>query len=353
MDKNKKRVFISHSTRDRRHAGYLVDLLRAQGLTRDNLFCSSYPGFDISVGSDIFDFLKNQFDGYELLVVFLISKENYYSSAASLNEMGAAWVRGFRSIPVLLPGTTFRDLQGVVTSAQLSVVLDSTEAKFSLNSLMGSIREFLSLPDVNQSAWEQDRDSYLEKTRSTPVVGETRGSIGIKARKYRGELLDGTVDIKETLFRLIELAIEEGLDELATWAEYEVQGYPEDSKVPDYRLLQSISFTWSGIAGNFTVANASLPISDLTSETLDKVKNIRFVDAIGVVMESLNESGQPAFDRSMLAQEVYAQSKGKHQCARLVQNISRGQLERIIAAVKTRVIQELVKLEKSIGNAPN
>lgn len=161
----KKMIFISHSTRDSQYVGLLVDLLRKIGFTEDNLFCSSYPGYGIPLGKNIYSFLKDYFTDYELYVLFVISEKNYYSSPASLNEMGAAWVQGAKSVPILLSGMTPSKLRGVVGPDSLSLVLDSDEAKFRLNSLKNELLLFFELQQINESAWERDRDFFLDSCR--------------------------------------------------------------------------------------------------------------------------------------------------------------------------------------------
>lgn len=44
---HKPKIFISHSTLDKEYAKILVELLRKIGLKDNNIFCSSYPGFDV------------------------------------------------------------------------------------------------------------------------------------------------------------------------------------------------------------------------------------------------------------------------------------------------------------------
>lgn len=164
LAREKKRVlFISHSSRDAEYVGYLVDLLRKLTFNENNLFCSSYPGFGIPLGEDIYSFLKSCFENYELFVLFVISKNNYYVSPASLNEMGAAWVQGLKSIPILLPNMSPSDLQGVVSSNSMSVVIDSDSAYCQLNSLKQELVTFFNLASINESAWERDRELFLSQ----------------------------------------------------------------------------------------------------------------------------------------------------------------------------------------------
>ena len=128
-------IFISHSTKDSEYVASLVDLLRKIGFTDEDVFCSSYPGYGIPLGKNIYEFLKSCFKDYELFVLFVISKDNYYSSPASLNEMGAAWVQGAKSIPILLPGMSPAQLRGVVGPDSLALCLDSDNVRYDLNSL--------------------------------------------------------------------------------------------------------------------------------------------------------------------------------------------------------------------------
>lgn len=98
MGSNKKmgnqkhlKVFISHSSKDKYFVEALVRLLEFIGLDDSTLFCSSVQGYGIGFNNDIYDTLQEQFKNYNLYVIFIHSK-NFYSSHASLNEMGAAWV---------------------------------------------------------------------------------------------------------------------------------------------------------------------------------------------------------------------------------------------------------------------
>ena len=89
MEKQVK-IFISHSSDDVKYVRRIVEFLEDLNVPEDGIFCSSIPEYGIPGGEKIFDFLRGQFDTYDLHVIFVLSK-NYYNSIASLNEMGAAW----------------------------------------------------------------------------------------------------------------------------------------------------------------------------------------------------------------------------------------------------------------------
>lgn len=165
----KRMVFISHSSKDVEYVTAFVDLLVALKLDDKNLFCSSCPGLGIQTGEDVFDFLKHCFTDYELCVILLLSRDNYYSSAACLNEMGAAWVQGLKCYSVLLPGMQFEMMQGAISSRSVAVKLDSDEARYRLTELKDGIVSFLGIEEPNQSIWMSKCDAFLAQVTAISV----------------------------------------------------------------------------------------------------------------------------------------------------------------------------------------
>lgn len=60
------------------------------GLMKGQIVCSSVTSYGIPLGKNIYEWLVNEFQKSELHVAYIFS-ENYYSSAAALNEKGAAF----------------------------------------------------------------------------------------------------------------------------------------------------------------------------------------------------------------------------------------------------------------------
>ena len=160
-----KRILISHATADRAPVSQFVDLLRSVGFSEKHIICSSYPGFGIPMGENIFEFLKSCFNDYELFVLLMGSRTNYYASPACLNEMGAAWVTGAITIPILLPGMTPAEMKGAIGMEKLALVIDDEDAKYRLNELKDKLLSFFSMDAVNESSWEHARDHYLKSGR--------------------------------------------------------------------------------------------------------------------------------------------------------------------------------------------
>lgn len=101
---------------------------------------------------DIYDYLKAQFNEYDLHVIFILSK-NYYESIACLNEMGAAWILKNKYTTFLLPNFDFKEIDGAINPRKISIKLDDTPEIF--NELMlqfkNNILNEFNLPSVSES----------------------------------------------------------------------------------------------------------------------------------------------------------------------------------------------------------
>lgn len=160
------RIFISHSSRDKDYVAKIVELLDGMGLDNTQVFCSSLPGYDIPIDTNIFDYLRNQFLSYDLHVFFIHSK-NYYQSAVSLNEMGAAWALKTEYSSLLLPGFGFGEMTGVVNSQTIAIKLDNdeVEVKDKLNQLYAKLIEEFGLTRKQDIIWEQKRDRFIREVK--------------------------------------------------------------------------------------------------------------------------------------------------------------------------------------------
>ncbi|MBD5099711.1 MAG: TIR domain-containing protein [Clostridiales bacterium] len=171
-------IFISHSTKDKEYATALVNLFESMGLDEDTVFCSSVPGYDVKLGNDIYEHLRNLFQTRDLHIVYMLSK-NFYNSPASLNEMGAAWVLKNEVTSILLPGFSFDEMKGVVDNREIAIKLDvdEIELKDKLNQLYETIINEFKLKKKSSTLWECKRDSFIKR-----VVG-IHGSVESKVAK--------------------------------------------------------------------------------------------------------------------------------------------------------------------------
>ena len=123
MPQKSPKVFISHSSQDKDYVSCIVDFLEDIGLTQEQLFCSSIPGYGIPLDEDIYDYLKQQFQEHNLHVILVLS-DNYYQSVACMNEMGAAWILQNKYTTILLPGFEFKEIKGAINPRKIGLKLD-------------------------------------------------------------------------------------------------------------------------------------------------------------------------------------------------------------------------------------
>lgn len=159
----KTKIFISHATNDAAYVEKLVTLLEHIGLKKEHLFCSSIPEYGIPLGRDIFDYLKNEFQEHNLYVIFVLS-DNYYNSAACLNEMGAAWILQSCYQAILLPDFEFKNIDGAINPRNISFRLDkNSERRHRTNELKDNILNYLKVQQLNKETWERHRDKFFDE----------------------------------------------------------------------------------------------------------------------------------------------------------------------------------------------
>lgn len=174
-ERHKKMIFISHATDDKAFTAAFVELLYGIGLNEDDIVCSSYPGAGIPLGSNAYKWLVEKFQKCDLHIIYFLS-HNYYDSAASLNEMGAAWALKQKWDGILLPGFEFADIKGCIDADQISIKLDGDEQelKHRLGELKDNIAREFGTRIITSTRWEKIRDEFIEKvSKIEPESTET------------------------------------------------------------------------------------------------------------------------------------------------------------------------------------
>ena len=186
--KKKPLIFISHSSKNKDQVAKIADLLQSINLSpRRDIFCSSLPGYGIPNGANIFDFLRERFLNYDLHIIFVHSPE-YYESAVSLNEMGAAWVLRTNATSLLLPGFDFSGMKGVIGSDCIAIKLDAdrSEVKDRLNQLRRELESEFDISDNEDIIWEEARDKFIREINSD--VSTKNENISSESALITGEM---------------------------------------------------------------------------------------------------------------------------------------------------------------------
>ncbi|QXP65192.1 toll/interleukin-1 receptor domain-containing protein [Polaribacter sp. HaHaR_3_91] len=105
----KKKIFISHSSKDIKIVRLFVEKILQLGLNIEynRIFCTSIKGYDVKSGEYIPDRLKTEINSASISLLFI--SENYKKSEVCINEIGASWVALEKdcTIPLLFPDISF------------------------------------------------------------------------------------------------------------------------------------------------------------------------------------------------------------------------------------------------------
>lgn len=156
-ENNTQKIFISHSSEDKKIVSEIVELLSLIGVKDSSIFCTSLEGYRIPLGKDWLKELKARISG-NVLVLFVIS-DNYFKSPVSLSEMGAAWALSKESIPILIPPMDYSKMKSVIPLTQGFKINEThkwTELKTKLESSF-------KLPPRSYVIWEDKKKQILKR----------------------------------------------------------------------------------------------------------------------------------------------------------------------------------------------
>ena len=194
----KYKLFLSHSSKDIKIVEAFVNFMYKIGLTEKDMICTSVPATKIPTSKDIYEYLNLALSDEGVYVVFFLS-DNYYSSPACLNEMGAAWLKRADSLNLLLPGFDYSDMQGVVNKNQVGIKLGVCDGmtKASFNDFKELLEDKFGL-EISYNRWESARDEFL----STSIENSRKFNMTFSRSYCIGDLEnEGCIIIKRELSR--------------------------------------------------------------------------------------------------------------------------------------------------------
>ena len=153
---SKKRIFISHASRDKELIGKFVDSIFLLGMCIDSeiIAYTSREDTGVPVGESIPQYIQNNIACAD--IILLMISDNYKNSEVCLNEMGAAWALNKHIIQVLLPNTSF-DKLGWLCSLDKALKIDNSE---SIDGLCEVFTDKLDI-SIKPSAWNRNKAVFL------------------------------------------------------------------------------------------------------------------------------------------------------------------------------------------------
>jgi hypothetical protein len=185
-------------------------------------------------------------------------------------------------------------------------------------------------------------------------LGVIKGAHVSLLHEIQAAVLQDGSELGPILLRLRLLAARIGSQPLAEWVRHESEGYPRDAELPSYRFVP-VSYT-ANFSGPFGSGISNAPISPYLVKKFagehwvrhEMRESIAAVDDLLATAEDGGHLGINAADLILLLQgKVYAD----YACNSVTGSIARSSLASIRHAVRSRVLELTLELEKSVPDA--
>ena len=157
---NSKRIFISHSSKNKDVVEKFVDhiLQLGIGIKAEDIFCTSIEEMGVRNGEDIRKHIQTNIQNADY--AFLIISENYKSSEIRINEMGAVWAYDNNVRLYLLPDVNFNNIGWLYDTRKADMI----NSPIALDALHKEMIEYFGLPE--KDIWSRQREAFIKYTNT-------------------------------------------------------------------------------------------------------------------------------------------------------------------------------------------
>lgn len=157
IDYSKKKVFISHSSKDKKIVKLFLDhiLHLGIGLSEDDIFCTSIDGTEIKDGDDVRAALRTALANAK--VILLVITPNYKMSEVCLNEMGGAWLSDIITIPIAVNPISYKTIGYIQEVTNVGTI----QSEKTLSSLRDTITNECGLTLKKTVIWDAQKATFL------------------------------------------------------------------------------------------------------------------------------------------------------------------------------------------------
>lgn len=154
-DVNSKKIFISHSSKDKDIVEKFTDriLQLGIGINAEDIFCTSIEEMGVKNGKDIRKHIQTNIRNAEY--AFLLISKNYKASEICINEMGAVWAYDAKVRLYLLPDVDFDEIGWLCDTRKADMINSSIV----LDDLHKEMIEYFELPD--RDTWSRQRETFI------------------------------------------------------------------------------------------------------------------------------------------------------------------------------------------------
>lgn len=165
------------------------------------------------------------------------------------------------------------------------------------------------------------------------------------------DLTNENAALSNTLRKAKILASKLRLPEIKDWLKYELEGYPDRYKLPEYRIFKAINFgTFSGPYQSM-VRNITLPVYNLPDSLKDFVNKLRITEGIGELESMLNNESKTIRRKWTQEQILIARDKVEMENGMALvdayQPISESLIAGIVDNIKNKLLDFILDLENS------
>jgi hypothetical protein len=150
-----KKVFISHSSKDKEVVINFIQILEVIGIKPENIFCTSLEGYGAGLGSNFIEEIEARLN--EDVLVFFMLSDHFYKSPMCLIEMGAAWAKTKSQISVAITPFDLDNIKGVFKHFQ-GIQIDQ-ELHYDL--LKETLETKFGLEPIRPLVWAPKRNIFL------------------------------------------------------------------------------------------------------------------------------------------------------------------------------------------------
>jgi len=147
-----KKIFISHSSKDKDMCDAFVDVLEQLGVPEADILYTSSDRHGVPGDEDIFEYGKKHIE--ERINVFYMLSDNYYKSAYCINEMEAAWIVQNEYSVFILPNLNY-EIKGLNSKKGYNVT-----SAIELDNLRDRITKMYNTC-ISEKKWEEVKSKFL------------------------------------------------------------------------------------------------------------------------------------------------------------------------------------------------
>ena len=181
------------------------------------------------------------------------------------------------------------------------------------------------------------------------------GIILVAKSKIIKDLANDKVDLYTALKRTKVLLQDLNDEEILKWVNYEIEGYPDDVNLPDYRIVPGQlygSYIKGSMAMHMKYQNVILPLGNMEKEYKDTLSSMRIYESIEAVKEMVKGDNTIS---SVIPPDLFGYIASANNDPYMIISSayikgSKPQIINIFSKVTSKLLDILLLLEKEFGN---